>query len=163
MATPAIRKVAVFEPVVFVGQPGLDDFKQVINRQERLQASGDVAATMAAWSRDAQHDSRVTTSVSAPYRLMGWAVAQPAVCRLILWLDAKMVKGDDVALRDLVPALKPELDLVKATEGTIDDYKNVSAEVLLMCGTEAPPLFKGTLDALQAVNCRGRGASNCPV
>lgn len=150
MAIPAIRKVAVFEPVVFVGQPGLDDFKQVISRQERLQARGDVAVTMAALTKDAQHDAR-TTAVSKPYRLLGWAVAQPAVCRLILWLDAKMVKGDDVALRDLVPALKPELDLVRATEGTIDDYKNVSAEVLLMCGTEAPALFKGTLDALQTV------------
>ncbi|MFZ0833372.1 MAG: alpha/beta hydrolase [Mycobacterium sp.] len=151
MAVPAIRKVAVFEPVVFVGQPGLDDFKQVIGRQEGLQARGDVAATMAALTKDAQHDARTATAVSAPYRLLGWAVAQPAVCRLILWLDAKMVKGDDVALRDLVPALKPELDLVRATAGTIDDYKNVSAEVLLMCGTEAPPLFKGTLDALETV------------
>lgn len=151
MTIPAIRKVAVFEPVVFVGQPGLDDFKAVISRQERLQANGDVAATMAALTKDAQHDQRTTTSVSAPYRLLGWAVARPAVCRLILWLDAKTVRGDDVALRDLVPALKPELDLVKATEGTIDDYKNVTAEVLLMCGTEAPPLFKGTLDALETV------------
>lgn len=150
MAIPAIRKVAVFEPVLFVGQPGLDEFKEVISRQESLQASGDVAATMAVLAKDAQYDAR-TTAVSAPYRLLGWALSRPAVCRLFLCLDAKTVKGDDVALRDLIPALKPELDLVRSTEGTIDDYQNVTADVLLMCGSPAPPLFTGTLDALASV------------
>ncbi|MBV8315415.1 MAG: hypothetical protein JOZ53_10800 [Planctomycetaceae bacterium] len=69
----------------------------------------------------------------------------------MLWADARRVRGDDAALRDLIPALKPELEQVKATEGTIDDYKNVTAEVLLMCGTQAEPLFTGTLDALANV------------
>lgn len=150
MKIPAIRKVAVFEPVLFVGQSGIDDFKAMISRQERLQAGGDVAATMAAMSRDAEV-VRGKATVSAPYRLLGWAMAQPAFCRLMLWLDAKLVKGDDISLRDLIPALKPELDLVKATEGTIDEYKNVTAEVLLLCGSEAPQLFKGTLNALADV------------
>ena len=78
-------------------------------------------------------------------------MTQPIFCRVMLWADARLVKGDDVALRDLIPALKPELEQVKATEGTIDDYKTVTAEVLLMCGTQAEPLFTGTLDALANV------------
>lgn len=150
LTAPAIRKVAIFEPVLFVGQPGVDDFKGVISRGERRLASGDVAAAMAGLAKDAE-DNRGEQSVAAPYRLLGWAMTQPPVCRLLLWVDARWVTGDDVALRDLIPALKPELDLVKATEGTIDEYKNVTAEVLLLCGTEAPPLFKGTLDALANV------------
>jgi len=51
----------------------------------------------------------------------------------------------------LIVAWKEELDVVKATEGTLDDYKNVSADVLLMCGANAPTLFTGTIDALQEV------------
>lgn len=144
---PAIRKVAVFEPVLFVNQPGLDEFKEVISRGERLVASGDAAAAMASLAKDAQG----APSVSAPYRLLGRMMAQPIFCRMLLWADARLVKGDDAALRDLIPALIPELQQVKATEGTIDDYENVTAEVLLLCGSEAPPLFTGTLDALQNV------------
>jgi pimeloyl-ACP methyl ester carboxylesterase len=152
LSIPAIRKVAVFEPVIFVGQPGLDDFKAVISHQERLQARGDAAATMAGMAKDEQDSQdRRTKSVAAPYRLLGAAMTRPGLCRVLLWADARLVKGDDAALRDLIPALKPELDLVKATEGTIDDYKNATAEVLLLCGTDAPPLFTGTLDALASV------------
>jgi pimeloyl-ACP methyl ester carboxylesterase len=150
LTIPAIEKVAVFEPVLFVGQPGQAEFKAVISRQERLQARGDVAATMAGLTKDA-YDNRGDQSVAALYRLLGRAMTQPPFCRLLLWLDARLVRGDDVALRDLIPALKPELDQVKSTEGTIDDYKDVAAEVLLLCGSDAPPLFKGTLDALENV------------
>lgn len=149
LTIPAISKVAVFEPVLFVGQPGLDEFKAMMSRNEHRSASSDVAVVMAGLTKDA-HDYR-GESVAAPYRLLGWAMARPAFCRLLLWVDARLVKGDDVALRDLIPALKPELDQVKATEGTIDDYKKVTAEVLLMCGAEAPPLFTGTMGALANV------------
>jgi pimeloyl-ACP methyl ester carboxylesterase len=150
MAVPAIRKVAVFEPVLFVGQPGLDEFKEMMSRNEHRFATGSLGEVMAGLTKDAGNDPR-GKSISGPYRLLLWAFSQPAVCSMLLWADARLVKGDDVALRDLIPALKPELDLVKATEGTIDDYKNVTAEVLLLCGAEAPPLFTGTLDALANV------------
>ena len=149
LAVPAIRKVAVFEPVIFVGQPGLDDFKEVISHSDLRLAGGDIATVMAGLTKGAR-DYR-GQSLAAPYRLLEWALAQPAFCKLLLWVDARLVRGDNVALRDLIPALKPELDLVQATEGTIDHYKNMTAEILLMCGAEAPPLFTGTLDALEKV------------
>jgi pimeloyl-ACP methyl ester carboxylesterase len=149
MTVPAVRKVAVFEPVIFVGQPGVDKFQDMINRQNRRLANGDIAEAVASLAKEAQ-DYR-GESVPALYRLLGRAMTRPSFISLMMWVDAHLVKGDDVALRDLIPALKPELDQVKATEGTIDTYKNVTAEVLLMCGTEAPPLFKGTLDALANV------------
>lgn len=152
LTIPAIRKVAVFEPVIFVGQPGLEEFKAMISRGQRLVASGDIAGAMAVLAKDVSAgDTQGETTVSAPYRLLLWAMMQRPVCSLLLWLDARLVKGDNVALRDLIPALKPELDLVQATEGTINEYKNVTAEVLLLCGAQAPPLFTGTLDALENV------------
>ena len=115
-------------------------------------AAGDIAAAMAGLAEDARDSGgQRGQSISLPYRLLGWLMAQPIACRLLLWADARLAKGDDVALRDLVPALIPELEQVKATEGTIDDYRNATAEVLLLCGSEAPPLFKGTLDALSSI------------
>jgi len=152
LAVPAIRRVAAFEPVIFAGQPGVARFREVIARGEGLVARGEIAAAMASLARDARDsgDERAQ-SVSVAYRLLGTMLMQPAFCRLLLWLDAQLASGDDVALRELVPALIPELALVKATKGTIEQYENATADVLLMCGTGAPPLFTGTLDALGAV------------
>lgn len=150
-AIPAIRKVAVFEPVLFVGQPGLDEFKRIISRGQRLVASGDIGAAMASLAKDAYDSDPRAQAVSVPYRLLSRVMTQPVVSRLLLWADARRVTGDDVPLRDLIVAWKQELDVVKATEGTLDDYTNVTAEVLLLCGTSAPTLFTGTLDALQKV------------
>lgn len=45
----------------------------------------------------------------------------------------------------------PELAEVRATEGTLEDYRQVSAGVLLMRGGKAEPLITGTLDALHRV------------
>lgn len=146
---PSIRKVAVFEPVVFVGQPGLDEFKAVISRGQRLVTSGDIGAAMASLAADATRSDPRAQAVSAPYRLLQRIMISPIVCRGWLWADARLAKGDNAALRDLIVAWKQELDVVIASEGTIDDYKNVTAEVLLLCGSGAPPLFTGTLDALQ--------------
>lgn len=147
---PAIHKVAVYEPVIFVGQPDLPAFKATIDRGEALIAKGDIAGAMSSLAVDSASDPRMQ-AVSAPYRLMGRVLAAPVVCRLFLSLDALAARGDTVALRDLVPALIPELRQVQATDGTIDFYRTVTAECLLMCGSNAPTLFTGTLDALEGV------------
>lgn len=151
LTVPAIRKVAVFEPVLFIGQPGLDEFKEVISRGERLVASGDIAAAMASLAKEARDSETRAQTISAPYRLLSRIMTQPIICRMLLWADARLVKGDDAALRDTIVAWKQEMDVVEATEGTIDDYRNVTAEVLLLCGSNAPPLFTGTFDALHNV------------
>ncbi|PRY38708.1 hypothetical protein [Umezawaea tangerina] len=151
MSTPAISKVAVFEPVLFVGQPGLEEFTAVISRGRRLLADGDVGGAMASLARDAQGSDPRARAVSAPYRLMGRIMTRPAVNRALLWADAHLAKGDDVPLSDLIVAWEQELAVVEASEGTIADYRNVTAEVLLLCGVGAPELFTGTLDALEDV------------
>jgi pimeloyl-ACP methyl ester carboxylesterase len=103
---PAIRKVAVFEPALFVGQRGLDEFKA--SRNERRLSTGSLGEVMAGLTKGAGSDPR-GRSISAPYRLLVWAFSQPAVCSMLLWVDARLSMGDNVALRDLIPALKPEL------------------------------------------------------
>lgn len=150
VSIPQIRAVAVFEPVVFVGQPGLDEFKATIVRGDALVATGDIATALSQLAADAGNDPR-TQSVSTPLRLLGRLLTTPLACRALLAIDALAARGDTVALRDLVPALIPELHEVAATEGTIDFYRGVEAQCLLMCGTGAPPLFTGTRDALLQV------------
>jgi pimeloyl-ACP methyl ester carboxylesterase len=149
MKIPRIRRVAMFEAVLFAGQPGVEEFREVVERGQRLVETGNLAGAMASLAKDAQDYSG--ESVSTPYRMMGRVLAQPAVCEAFLWWDAQTSRGDDVPLRELIKAWKSELDLVIATEGTLDEYRKVTAEVLLMCGSHAPSLFTGTADALQSV------------
>jgi pimeloyl-ACP methyl ester carboxylesterase len=64
---PAIRKVAVFEPVLFVGQPGLDEFEEVINRSDLRLTSGDLAAVMGGSDeRVARLPGRITRGTVSP-------------------------------------------------------------------------------------------------
>jgi len=71
--------------------------------------------------------------------------------RLVLWLDAKRAKPGDTPYGELIPTLRPELAVVRATEGALDDYRAVGARVLLMRASGAPPLITGSVDALHAV------------
>lgn len=71
--------------------------------------------------------------------------------KLILWMNVKTVKGDDVSYQDLIPTLDDELHLVEKTEGTLEDYKNVPAKVLLLEGSKTQSLLKESLDALNEV------------
>ena len=60
-----------------------------------------------------------------------------SISKFALKFDARNLKGDDVPLRDLIPTMPFEIELVKKTEGTIENYKDVSAEVLLIMGSKS--------------------------
>lgn len=64
--------------------------------------------------------------------------------------EARKVKGDDVPLQELLSTIH-EIELVKETEGTLENYKDVSAEVLLLNGSRSRVSFKDTLDSLSRV------------
>ena len=61
------------------------------------------------------------------------------------------VKGDDVQLKDLMPTLDYDIALVNETEGKLENFKDVSAEVLLLGGSKSALLLKNSLDALNNV------------
>jgi pimeloyl-ACP methyl ester carboxylesterase len=137
-----LEKLALYEPVLFVGQEGQTEFVGVIERYNQRIAAGDLVGAMMGLTKDA-NVSRLVGAIPD-------GVLRP-LFRFLLWLDGKMVKGDDVSLRQLLPTLGPELAEIRATEGTLHDYKKVTARVLLMQGGLAQPLISGTLDALLRV------------
>lgn len=69
----------------------------------------------------------------------------------VLKAEAKKATGDDVPLIGLLSTIHAELELVKSTEGTLDEYRNVSAEVLLLKGGISRDSFKVSIDALRNV------------
>jgi pimeloyl-ACP methyl ester carboxylesterase len=133
----AIHKVAAYEPLIFTGQPELEEFKTTIHHLDKNMAEGKVAKATVDLTKDSVKGFRIIPNF----------IMVPLV-KLILWINVKTVKGDDVAYQDLIPTLDDELHLVEKTEGTIDDYQNVSAKVLLMEGSQTPRLLKDSVEAL---------------
>lgn len=133
----SIHKVAAYEPLVFVGQKGLDEFKAIIEHFNRVIAGGNVAAATVALTKDS----------AKIFKAIPDFIAIPIV-KIILWRNARNVQGDDVAYQDIIPTMSNELKLVKETEGTLEEYKDVSAEVLLLVGSKTQSLIRDSLNAL---------------
>jgi pimeloyl-ACP methyl ester carboxylesterase len=140
ISNPAIYKVAAYEPLVFAGQPELDQFRITIQHLDKNIAEGKVAKATVDLTKDSVNFIKPIPDL----------VLVPLV-KLILWMNVKTVKGDDVSYQELIPTLDDELHLVEKTEGTIEDYKNVSARVLLLEGSKTHSLLKESLDALNEV------------
>lgn len=129
-----IHKVAAYEPLVFVGQDGLDEFKAGIEHFNKNIATGNAAKAVVGLTKDSIKFLKIIPDF----------IAVPIV-KLIFWRNARNVKGDDVAYQDVVPTLQQELAVVKKTEGTIENYRNISTEVLLLIGSKTQSLIKDSL------------------
>ncbi len=143
ISNPDIHKVAAYEPLIFFGQPGLEEFKTIIEHYNQHIAEGNVAAAMESLTKDS--GKYMVVNITPDFLLV-------PIFKLAIKLDAWKVKGDDdVSLQELLPTLHDELELVQKTEGTLRDYKNVSAEVLFLRGSETEPLLRDTQDTLNQV------------
>ena len=139
---PDIERVAAYEPLLFLDQPGLAGFVANNDRFNREVAEGQPAQAMVT---GIQGTGRPAALARAPRALLA------PLLDLGLRLDARRVRGDDVAMRDLIGTLPGEIELVKSTAGTIADYGQVGAEVLLLHGSRTDELFTATTSALAAV------------
>lgn len=131
----AIQKVFAFEPVLFVGQPGVEEFKELLARFEKKIDDDKLA------------DAMVVLTKGANIKFINYLIPDfilEEIFKLYLWNEDRKATGDDVSGRELLPLAKYEFQLVQETEGTIDDYKKVSAEVLLLNSTNSTPLIECT-------------------
>jgi pimeloyl-ACP methyl ester carboxylesterase len=139
---PAIKKVVAYEPVLFVGQPGVEEFKVLMGRFNKEIAGGNLAEAM------------VVLTKGANIKFINYLIPDfllEEIFKLYIWNDARNVKGDDVSGKDLLPTAQYEFQIVKETEGTIETYKNISSEVLLLNGRKSAPLIEDTIVALNYV------------
>ena len=140
ISNSAIYKVAAYEPLVFVGQPELDQFRITILHLDKNMAEGKVAKATVDLTKDSvKFVKPIPDFIMVP------------IVKLILWMNIKTVKGDDVSYQELIPTLDNELHLVEKTEGTLEDYKNVPAKVLLLEGSKTQSLLKDSVNALNKV------------
>lgn len=142
ISNPAIQKIAAYEPLIFFDQPELEEFKSMIEHYNNHIAEGNMAAAMESLTKDS--GKYMVINISPDFLLV-------PIFKLALKLDSWKVKGDDVTLQELLPTLQNELEVVQQTEGSLENYKNVSAEVLLLRGSETEPLLRDTQNTLNKV------------
>lgn len=147
---PDIERVVAYEPLLFVGQPGLARFVAMNDRFDREVADGRLGQAMVT---AIQGTGRPAAMARAPRALLA------PLLDLGLRFDARRTRGDDVPLRDLIGTLPREIELVKATEGTLEQYRRVGAEVLLLHGSRTDEMFTATASALAGVLPRSTSLS----
>jgi len=142
--TPAIRKVALFEPPLMPHRTAT----AVLLRFDDEMARGAVSAAMVTAMRGGQMGP-------------GWFRALPKVLtsrlvQMAMKQEAKQPAGNYPTMRELAPTLHADLAVVTASSGRLDDYRSIPAEVLLMGGSKSPAYLKRALGDLQRVLARAR-------
>lgn len=140
-----ITKIVLYEPVVYVNKDEMDRFNEIVQRFDKKLADGNFTDAMVT-SLNVYTEIDPDEKSSMLYHLP--SVIWKPIFGLILEIDERNVKGDDVTLKELMPTLKNDVQLVDETEGNLENFKNVSAEILLLGGSKSPIFLKHSLSAL---------------
>ena len=71
--------------------------------------------------------------------------------KMMMASEDKKAQGDDVTMRMLAPTLHYDFQLVIESEGALESFRAIRAEVLLLGGSTSPAFLKVALDALEKV------------
>lgn len=135
--TPAIRKVAVYEPALLMDGTAHTAW---VPRFDREMVEGNVAAALVT--------SMKGLELGPPaFRLMPRRLLE-AITKQALQKEDREAPTGTVTMRELAPTLHYEGLLLAEMAGTIDRFRTVSADVLLMGGSNGLPFLKPALDAL---------------
>ena len=140
----AVRKAVFYEPPLFVN--GLPI--ALMKRYEKEMAEGRLAAAM-------------ITAMKATQ--MGPQVFNVMPRRLLELLTDKMMESEDrnagsgdITMRMLAPTLGHDFHIVAELNGKLENFRAISADVLLLGGSRSPNFLKVDLDALEKVLPRAK-------
>jgi pimeloyl-ACP methyl ester carboxylesterase len=143
---PSIHKAALYEPPLDTDN-SIMMVPSFMPRFDQEIAEGKVAEAMVTFIKNfaKQFEKKLLLLSILPRPLLARFLS------LYLWIDAKNVKGDDVAFQALLPTFHVDYQLVVETKGTLENFKAVRAEVLLLGGSKCSSSMKRRLDALSEV------------
>ncbi len=143
---PDINKIVTYEPVVYVNKSEMDRFNAIVQRFDQELAKGELTTAMVT-SLDVY--SQIDPEEKSSFLFHLPSVIWRPIFRLILEQDERNTKGDDVSLKELMPTLKFDVQLVNETEGKLDDFKEVTADVILLNGSKSPIFLKNSINTLK--------------
>jgi pimeloyl-ACP methyl ester carboxylesterase len=147
-----VRRVAAYEPLLLRGGPDGAAIRRTFTTMQQLIRGGRMGeGIMFSIHQSVDREVRrghMSSWIGAAVR----AFPPSAGAGLIdLFLRHQRPRSGNVAWRELVASLPTELDPVLDTEGTLEQYRQLNAQVLLIYGSETDPMFADCAEALQAV------------
>ena len=147
-----VRRVAAYEPLLLLGGPDEAAIRHTFTTMQQLIRGGrlgegivfSIHESVDREVRRGHMSSRVGTAVQA-------FPSRAAAGLIDLFLRYQRPRAGNVAWRELVASLPAELDPVLDTAGTLEHYRQLDAQVLLMYGSETDPMFADCAEALHAV------------
>src|SRR5262249_8157137 len=136
---PGIQKVALYEPPLTTDHSSPTTW---VPRYEREVAAGKLASALVTVIKGTQ-DSSVFAFVPR-------FVLVPLM-KLASRSDATQVQGDDVPIAALIPTMRFDVKLVRESEGSLERFRGMRPQVLLLGGSKSARFLRDALDALHAV------------
>ena len=147
LCLPAIHKAIIFELPIYVNKAEMDNYNAIIQRYNKEIDEGKLTEAMLTAS---DISSKVSNDPPSKWYFIPSIVWRP-IFGLILKVDDIIERDDDASIKELLPTFKYDLILVNETKGKLNDYKNVSAKVLLLSGKKPLLFLQHSLDALNEV------------
>jgi pimeloyl-ACP methyl ester carboxylesterase len=143
---PAIRKAAVYEPALVMDRG--TKHTAWLSRFDQEMAEGKVAEAMIT--------SMFGLELGPPAMKLMPRRLLAAITNMGMKSEDKKAGPDAVTMRKLAPTLHHEGVLLAEMAGTIDTFRTVTADVLLLGGRKGLPFLKPSRDALARTlpNCR---------
>jgi len=139
LTLPAISKIAIFEPPLFInGVPSA-----ALPRLQKEIAQGKLAAALITGMKEAQMGPPIFNAM--PRFLL------EALVNMVMKSEDKKGSGDYLPMRELAPTLLYDFQIVTEMSGKLESFRDVHAEVLLLGGSKSPAYLKVALDALEKV------------
>ena len=147
-----VRKVAAYEPLLLWGGPHDAAVRRTFTTMQQLLRGGRMGEGIVYSIRESVDREVRRGHMSSWISAAVHAFPSPVAAGLIdLFLRVERPRPGNVAWRELVASLPAELDPVLDTAGTLEHYRQLDAEVLLMYGGESDPMFADCAEALHAV------------
>lgn len=142
---PGIHKAAIFEPPLLI-----DETKSppLMRRFDEEIAQGRVAAALITGMKAARLAPPVFD------RIPRWLLER--MTQAMLASEDKRAAPDDVTMRMLAPTLHYDFALVLGSQGALDRFAAITADVLLLSGTASPAFLQASVDALERVLPRAK-------
>jgi pimeloyl-ACP methyl ester carboxylesterase len=140
LTLPAVHKVALYEPALIVNGSISTAFLPRYNREI---TQGKVAAALVTAMQGAQLGPAIFNVIPRP--LLEFLTTRA------MQSENKTARPGDITMRMLAPTLHYDFQLVAEMAETLETFKAVRAEVLLLGGGKSPAWLKGALDALMTV------------
>jgi pimeloyl-ACP methyl ester carboxylesterase len=140
LSLPVIRKAAIFEPPLF------DDASAptaLLTQFDAEISQGRVADALVTAMKGAKMGPPA-------FSMLPRALLVPLTSRFLASRDGNSSDGY-VPMRDLAPTMHYDFRLVAETSGTLDRFRAIQAETLLLGGSKSPAYLKAALGRLEMV------------